>query len=108
MLEEEEDAGRDLDIQEREVVESEQEEKEDVPQVLAEDDKNPNIPEQQDQILGEQTIEEDAENSDLERYAVAAAAVKTTATPYNAVHRQADSFRLELDSVNTSSNRKPI
>ena len=39
------DSGADYDVQEREVVESEQSLKEDVPQVLAEDDRNPFVPE---------------------------------------------------------------
>lgn len=35
----------------------------DVPQVLAEEDKNPNVPDQDDHIVGEQTVDDGDSNT---------------------------------------------
>ena len=80
-------------LQEREVVEDQQ--SQEVPEVLAEDDKNPNAPEQQDQILGEQTIEGD-QDSNEPTYA---------AWPSNYMGTQSQdpqSYRLDLDTEFTA------
>lgn len=59
--------------------------------MLAEDDKNPNLPEQQDQILGAQDISEDEAGE--ERQAAAASA-----------HQNMDSFRLPRDTDRTEQD----
>lgn len=64
--------------------------------MLAEDDKNPNIPEQQDQILGEQTISEDEAG---EARQVAAASQHNQNNP--------DSFRLPIDSDRSNPDLGP-
>ena len=84
-------------VQEREVVESEH--SQDLPAVLAEDDKNPNLPEQQDQILGEQTIEGDAESNQ-------SSFKNTVMPPQGSQNIGLSSYRLAPDSFKTTQRTK--